>query len=65
MNVTLHPTDEIVVVNDVPCRVWAGKADDGSDVVGLVAMMAAGEFAPTGKIVELNAIPPHQQGVRS
>lgn len=40
MKATLISTTKIVLVNDVPCRVWEGTTSNGNPVVAFVAMIA-------------------------
>ncbi len=40
MKLILEPTDEILDVNGVPCRVWQGVTNGGSRAMAFVAALA-------------------------
>lgn len=43
MKITIHNTDRLVKVNEVPARIWEGKTDTGIPIICFITRIAVGE----------------------
>ena len=40
MNITIHNTTKIVMVDNVKCRLWEGKSSQGIKITAFIAVLA-------------------------
>ena len=52
MTILVESTETILVVDRVPCRVWAGHTETGTPVYALVAILAVGSDVLSDDLAE-------------
>ena len=60
MKLTIEPTEDFFVADDVMVRMWTGTDDNGTPVVALVAAVAVNDGSPRAPMFDgqLTPIPP-------